>query len=289
MATVVAPGFLANPEILRWLNGVMPAWTMLDFGSFNALHEEPSAGNKAIRLDANLPEINLAGSAVARTARILLRRATEDGLTLTATGNLSRRVVAEMIDVIEWPGFDTDELFQFHKVVNEPDFLPVHFVRVLLQGTKLLRVQGGKLAPTRLGNKMYAPERCGSLQALLVHIAMWHLNLGYFDRNPVQSWPQNDIGVVLWSLSASANDWMHPDKLTRLCTIPVIALLEAAWDLSSFAMESRVLRPLTWFGLLEWRWEANPGLGEPRLYRKTSLFDHFIKFQVQVERAAVRH
>jgi hypothetical protein len=28
---VVAPGFLENPEVRRWLNGVEPAWTMLEF------------------------------------------------------------------------------------------------------------------------------------------------------------------------------------------------------------------------------------------------------------------
>jgi hypothetical protein len=39
---MVAPGVLANPEVRRWLNGVEPAWTMLEFDSFNALHDEPS-------------------------------------------------------------------------------------------------------------------------------------------------------------------------------------------------------------------------------------------------------
>jgi hypothetical protein len=86
------------------LDGIEPAWTMLDYGSYNALHEEPSAGNQAIRVDLNLTETDLAGSTVARTALVLLRRAAdEDGLKLTATGNLSRAVVAEMIEVSEWP------------------------------------------------------------------------------------------------------------------------------------------------------------------------------------------
>src|SRR6266567_507308 len=218
---MVAPGFLQNPEVRRWLNGIEPAWTMLEFESYNALHEEPSADNHAIRLEPNLTETDLSGSAVARAALVLLRRAADkDGLKLTATGNLSRLLVSEMIEVIEWPGLDKDELFALHKVISEPDFLPLHFVRVLLQGTKLLRAQRHKLVPTRLGKRMLAPERYGALQALLFHIALWHLNLGYFDRNPVQSWPQNDVGVVLWSLSASATDWLDPEKLTRLCTVP---------------------------------------------------------------------
>ena len=29
---VVAPGFLVDPDVLRWLDGVMPAWTMLVAG-----------------------------------------------------------------------------------------------------------------------------------------------------------------------------------------------------------------------------------------------------------------
>jgi hypothetical protein len=40
---MVAAGFLASPEIRRWLNGVEPAWAMLEFDSFKALHDEPSA------------------------------------------------------------------------------------------------------------------------------------------------------------------------------------------------------------------------------------------------------
>ena len=101
--------------------------------------------------------------------------------------------------------------------------------------------------------------------------------------------PQNNVGIALWSLSASATDWLTPEKLARLCSVPVIGVLEASWDLGSFAMESRVLRPLTWFGLLECRWERQAGLGEPRLYRKAPLFDGVFKFSVQVERPAVRH
>ena len=179
---------------------------MLDHGSFAVLHKEPSADNQAIRLQANLTDADLAGSAVLRTARTLLQRAADaSGLKLTATGNLSRAVVAEMTEVIDWPDFDKHRMFELNKVINEPDFLPAHFVRLLLQDTKLVRVNRVKLVPTRLGRKMLATEQQGALQALLFHITFWRVNLGYFDRNPVQSWPQNDVGVVLWSLSMSAN------------------------------------------------------------------------------------
>jgi hypothetical protein len=70
-----------------------------------------------------------------------MRQAIErGGLPLTATGNLSRAVVAEMRKLIEWPGYDQDNAFRLHKVINEPDFLPLHVVRLLAETAKLVRI-----------------------------------------------------------------------------------------------------------------------------------------------------
>ena len=65
----------------------------------------------------------------------------------------------------------------------------------------------------------------GSLLAPLFHLAFWHMDLSYFGRGLLGSWPQADAGVVLWSLSACADDWQSAEKLTRLCTIPEPAML----------------------------------------------------------------
>jgi len=93
---MVAPGFLENPEVRRWLNGIEPAWTMLEFNSPNALHNEPSTSNRAIRLEPDLADAEISGSAVTANALLLLRRAAETGgLKLTAIGNLSRAVVED--------------------------------------------------------------------------------------------------------------------------------------------------------------------------------------------------
>jgi hypothetical protein len=73
-----------------------------------------------IRLASDLTPSEVQKSAVARNALILLgAAATGPGLKMTATGNLSRDVVAEMIDRFTWPGFDETHAFQFHKVINE--------------------------------------------------------------------------------------------------------------------------------------------------------------------------
>jgi hypothetical protein len=289
---VVAPGFLENPEVRRWLNGVEPAWTMLEFNSLNALRHEPSASNHAIRLEPDLADAEISGSAVTANAVLLLRRAAETGgLKLTATGNLSRAVVEEMFGIIQAPDYDKTELLRFQKVINEPDLLPLHFIRILMQAARLFRTHRRKLLPTPLGRRMLAAEQHGPLQALLFHVALWHMNLAYFDGYPLDSWPQSEVGVILWSLSASAHDWLPRETLTRLSASPVNGVLESQWDFGSSAMEARILRPLVWFGLLESRTQPRSAteLVDPRLYRKAPLFDRFVKFDVQIEGPDTRH
>jgi hypothetical protein len=35
-------------------------------------------------------------------------------------------------------------------------------------------------------------------------------------QTPLDYWPQSQVGVLLWSLSASAHDWLPRETLTRL-------------------------------------------------------------------------
>ena len=46
------------------MNGVEPAGTMLEYNSFNSLRNEPSAGNRTIRLEPNLTTGDFSGSEV---------------------------------------------------------------------------------------------------------------------------------------------------------------------------------------------------------------------------------
>jgi hypothetical protein len=283
---MVAADFLQDPRVQGWLDGVEPAWTLLTFESLLALRHEPSAVQTAIRIANDLSVGEIAGSPVARNTLILLRQAIERvGLPLTATGNLSRAAVAEMCKLIEWPDYDQADAFRFNKVINEPDFLPVHVVRQLAQAAILVCAQRGKLVATPLGKSMLSDARQGSILAILFHLAFWHMDLGYFGRGLLGSWPQADVGVVLWSLSVCASDWQSTEKLTRLCTIPEPTILSGTWDRTPYAMEAKILRPLLWFGLLEQRTEKVPGgrFGEHHFYRKAELFDRLLAFDVQVD------
>jgi len=287
---MVTPGMLQNPAVRAWLDGIEPAWTLLDQDSFDALNGPPSPTDGPIQLavDLAIEEIHL--SAVSRNALIVLRAAAEgSGLKTTATGNLARSVVAEMCEQFSWPGFDSESSFGSQRVINEPDFLPLYFIRNVAEAAQLIRRQKGFLKTTPAGRKSLEQPYIQSLQAILFHIAFWHLDIGYFSYDFLHGWPQRDIGVVLWSLSVAATDWQSPKSLSRLCTIPIIGVLEGRqWDMASHAMEARILRPLTWFGLIEYRREAIEGSRFDRrhFYRKTALFDRFLLFSVGLEGAS---
>ena len=283
---VVAPGMLQNPSVQEWLGGIEPAWTLLDFASFNALHDAPSSAGAAIHLVANLTPEETQQSAVARNAITLLQAAAVGpGLKLTATGNLSRGTVAEMIEAFAWPGFDRAREFRLHKVINEPDFLPLFFVRHLAQAAKLLRKHKGHLRITPAGRRLLMDSNIGAVQAILFDMAFWHLELSYLGSGLHGNWPLYDAGLVLWCLSVAGSDWHTREHLTRVSTVPIIGVLDATWDTGSMAMEARVLWPLWWFGLLEYRQEAVHGqpTESGHIYRKTPLFDRFLGFDIVLD------
>jgi hypothetical protein len=152
---MVAEDFLQDPQVRQWLDGVEPAWTLLTLDSFLALRQQPSAVQTAIRIANDLNTDEVASSAVARNIFILLRQAIErGGLPLTATGNLSRAVVSEMRELFGWPDYDQAEAFRVHKVINEPDFLPLHIVRSVAEAAQLVRRKRGKLVATPLAESM---------------------------------------------------------------------------------------------------------------------------------------
>ena len=90
--------------------------------------------------------------------------------------------MAEVRKLIEWPDYDQADAFRLNKVINEPDFLPLHVVRQLAQAATLVRVQRGKLMATPLGKSILSDAKRGSLLAVLFHFAFWRMDLSYFGR-----------------------------------------------------------------------------------------------------------
>ena len=78
-----------------------------------------------------------------------------------------------MIDLFTWPRFDKADAFRLHKVINEPDFLPLYFVRHVSESIRLLRQYKGHLKITPVGRLVLEDPGRQALQALLFHTVMW--------------------------------------------------------------------------------------------------------------------
>lgn len=225
-------------------------------------------------------------------ARLLLELAVnKGGVVLTQAGFLKRADVWHVFDRTEWPGYDKATTLSMNKVINEQDAYGVFFTRVALQAAGLLRKRAGVLRATKVAKTILADEAAPALLGDLCQSVFWRMNLQDFDRNPLDFWPQHHVGLVLWCLSVTAHKWSSADHLTPACTIMATIGEPVAHDLPGYAMKSRVLRPLTWLGLMESRTQKRAsGWGHHADFRKTPLFDQLMSFKVaMLDQGDVRH
>ena len=283
---MLAAGMLQDPVLKAWLGGVVPAWMLLEQDSFDALRRPPALSGGPLRLASDLTSEEVELCAFANGIATLLRGASQErGLKLTATGNLARSVVAELLDCFAWPGFDKAEALKFHKVVNEPDFAPIFIGRQLIEAMGFVRKYKGHLRATPRGRAVIKDANLAALPAMLFGLVIWQTDFGDVGPSLHGRWPQDHAGVVLWSLSMVAADWQPIERLTRLCTIPNRGVIEASWDSGTAALDVKILRSLLWFGMVERRLERIEGqpFGSRWLYRKTALFDRLLTFSVRTQ------
>jgi hypothetical protein len=197
--------------------------------------------------------------------------------------------VRALFEAMSWPGYDKANALAMNKVLNEADVLPVQLTRLTAQTAKLLRKREKRLLATKSGSALAVPEAATALFARLFATIFWQINLGYFDRVPFEAWPQNHVGIVLWCLSVAGEGWFRPEDLMRTCTVWEPMLDERHPDFPAYAFESRVLRPLSWFGLPEMRMIGDPNgptWQRDRQYRKAPLFDRALRFHVLMAKPA---
>ncbi len=283
----------SGPPTLPGVTTLPPAWTHLEPASLKALLEPPGRVPQAMRLTPYNVRVEAALLVpMVHAARLLLQLAVDKGgLVLTPAGALKRVDVWHVFDQTEWPGYDKATTLAMNKVINEDDAYGVLFTRITLEAAGLLRKRSGVLKVTKAGKALLAPEAAPALLAELFEAVFWKVNLQDFDRNPIEFWPQHHMGVVLWSLSVAAHSWSNANDLMFACTIMKTLPPVERSDLPEFAMLTRVLRPLTWLGVLASRKQKrHSGSGLDEDFRKGKLFGQLLGFDVEMKGAeSTRH
>ncbi len=138
----------------------------------------------------------------------------------------------------------------------------------------------GILKLTRKGQTLLPEDQAGRLQAALFRTTFAKYNPAYLDRFDMLEVFAPQISLILYLIGQFCTDWREAGALMRSVVFPTRELTEPKYpDLPVFAFEARVLEYLCWFGLMEKaKPAANDDWRQPRLYRKTALYERMLRF-----------
>jgi len=233
-----------------------------------------------LMLNESLGLPDLLGSPMAINGMKLLSRAAEDGgITLTKSGGFFRKLVEWGAVDFQWPDYEADKLYAINKVLNEQDFPPLAIMHDLMLASQLLRHVKGRASLTKDGKAIIGDY--GRLQAVLFDTYFTGLDLAAYERVPVVL-AEADIAHCVGVIDNRLNDWVTVEDFTRWC-IPVDAI--KTWRISQetdayLHVLLRVVRPLSWLGLLEKDASAQSLRIEDWRLRKSPLFGRFVRFMM---------
>jgi hypothetical protein len=238
----------------------------------------------ALRLDETLTLDELAGARALHDARLLLELLAEgDPVKATPKGNLPRALVTRFRERMREPEGGSHPWDAGRTVWNEEDLGRLHHARVLLEVAGLVQRRKGVFRRTRRGDQLAAAERAGALFARLVRTHFRVFNLAYLDGAGPAPGFQYTVAYMLYRFARVGGEWRAPGELTGALLLPLVQdelAADTSYDRPALVLETRCLRPLEGFGLVDGR-EAAPEPGEllrRRAYRKTRLFDRLFRF-----------
>lgn len=267
---------------------VRPA-TEADMDAFIAqlLDADWNAPNSPIQLADDLTLDEVKHVLFFDQARQFLRLMDENkGAPLTATGNLNRAYVAQMMEKLDWIRRYMDPLKRggLCKKYDEGDVMPLEVLHGVCEFAKLIHKRRSRAYVTSRGRDLCTDAKAGSLYRLLFLTLFREFSLDYISGYRETPLVQSTIAVILWRLQMVASDWIAADRLPREVFLTrVLEQADAAAglpDMATTILRHEVLEPLIWFGLLECDHDEEVYHGPDAVlkYRKTPLFDRFLSF-----------
>lgn len=240
------------------------------------------AGPLQLRPDLQ-PDDLLHADFLQNTRLVLNALLEQKGTPVTATGNLNRAFVGQMLHCLALPALTRESILKINKVTNETDLRALHLVRVVAQTAGFIARRAKRFQVTQLGKKLL-PEPCaGELYRQLFIAYFRRFNLNYdFNLRDVPG-IQQSIAVILWRLDAIAADWTPVKNLAPQILLPrVLAQMRLVMfrsDEEEWIIAGYVLNPLLDFSLIERRRKTDwPGVTSDDFIRTTPLWRKFIHF-----------
>lgn len=214
----------------------------------------------------------------------LLYVAEQESVKATATGNLSRKVLADVADFF-WTPEIKEEHFSYSKVLNENDVRGLKSGRHILELAGLLKKRKGSFYVPKAKQDLLEEKKAGELFVLLFTTHFRKFNLGYPGRYPDEfDVIQQDVDYALFTLGRVAKKWKAvsdlPEKVLHPITLEV--LREAGESRAYFkverVMDFYLLRAFESWGLVESENKEGDYLGESKKIRVTAFYREWIRF-----------
>ncbi len=246
------------------------------------LYTEWDAGDGAIALNRALPPGDVSDASLVAPVRALLELAAREGsLPLTEAGNLRLAVVRELLERLAGRGAFAMHLKFEGTRLREEDVWPLHVARVTAGVAGLLHKRKGALKTTRLGVSLLRDHRAGELFARLFRVRFTELNLAFADRLG-EEWPelQSQAAFTIFRFGETADTWRSADWLLEHAVLPyaldVAPRSDTPGGRPASLLARRILDSLVGFGMAEADGTRRPDAR----YRKTALFDRFLRFDI---------
>jgi hypothetical protein len=254
---------------------------------FRLIHADWGAPGSPIQFNEELPLDLLNGSQYFRNSRTLLLAVHKaGGVKATATGNLSRSTVSDLMDTIG--DQEAREMARHvNKIINETDYYPIHLARVFCELAGLLKRSKGKFAVPKKQNDLLKEEQSGRLYRTLFVAFFRKFNLAYLAHwAPEVPSIQSCAAFTLCRLGIAAREWRVPADLYPDLFLPAVrAEVEGAlsgrayWKAENVA-DRMIIRPLIEWNLLQARMEKKKHGQEPVAVRTSPLYDAFLRFRL---------
>ena len=164
-------------------------------------------------------------------------------------------------------------------MLNELDFLPLAIMHELLVGSRLLRHYKGKAVPTKAGKAMIGDH--GRLQAELFDTYFTGFDFLGHERFLIDH-DDPDFVHFLGVIKNRLDGWVPMTELAGWC-LPLNLITNYRFSTvedACYYLMSRLVRPLTWLGMIERDPSAERYCSVNDLrYRKTPLFGRFLTFK----------
>lgn len=234
-----------------------------------------------VMLNESLGMAELAGSPMCINAmKVLTHIRDNDGIPLTKSGAFYRKFVTWAAEDFCWPEFEAKELYRFNKVLNELDFMPLAIMHELLIAARLIRRYRGKALLSQAGKRIIGDY--GALQSELFDTYFTTFDYSAFERFPIE-YDQADYVHFLGVVQNRLDDWVPLPELAAWC-LPLDLVARYRYspvEDASYYLLSRLVRPLTWLGMMERHPDAERFRPFYDLsFRKTPLLDRFLSFRI---------